>query len=66
MSALFRGPKMPPAPAVVPSPVVNQEIVDRTATDLLRRRRGASATVTGAGNIGTTAGSVASKDLLGQ
>ena len=65
MSGLF-GSKPPPAPAPVPTPVVNQEIVDRSAADILRRRRGSRATVTGASELGTTAGSVAAKDLLGK
>lgn len=65
MSGLFK-PKMPAAPEPVPAPVVNQEIVDRQAQDILRRRKGTRATVTGAGQLGTTAGSVATKELLGQ
>jgi hypothetical protein len=64
MSGLFK-PKIPAPPAPVPTPVVNQEIVNRTAQDVLRRRKGARATVTGAGELGSTAGSVATKDLLG-
>lgn len=64
MSGLF-GRKAPPPPEPVPAPVVNQEIVDRNAADVLRRRKGSRATVTGADKLGTTAGSVASKDLLG-
>jgi hypothetical protein len=65
MGGLF-GKKPPPAPAPVPTPTVNQEIVDRSAADILRRRRGSRATLTGAGNSGTTSGSVAAKQLLGQ
>lgn len=72
MSGLFSSPKVPQAPTPVPTPVevkepvVNQEIVNRTTTDLARRRRGSSATVTGAADMGSTAGSVAAKTLLGQ
>ena len=68
MSALFSSPKVQQAPTVteVKTPVVNQEIVDRTATDLARRRQGTAATQTGAASIGSTAGSVAAKSLLGQ
>ncbi len=65
MSGLF-GSKPPPPPAPIPAPVVNQEIVDRNMADVLRRRRGSRATVTGAEQLGTTAGSVATKDLLGK
>lgn len=64
MSGLF-GAKAPPAPAPVPTPTVNQEIVDRSTADILRRRRGNRATVTGADTLGSTAGSVAAKQLLG-
>ena len=68
MSALFSSPKVQQAPAVteVKQPVVNQEIVDRSTSDALRRRQGTTATQTGAAGIGTTAGSVATKTLLGQ
>lgn len=67
MGGLFK-PKAAPAPTVqeVKTPVVNQEIVDRNAADIMRRRRGSNATITGASDVGTTAGSVASKTLLGQ
>ena len=67
MSALFSKPKVPqaPTPVEIKAPVVNTEQVERTATDIMRRRRGTQATVTGAGEIGTTAGSVAAKSLLG-
>jgi hypothetical protein len=65
MSGLFK-PKMPAMPAPVPAPTVNQEIVDRNAADMMRRRRGSRATITGAAEMGSTAGSVATKDLLGQ
>ena len=67
MGALFSSPKVQQAPQVteVKTPVVNQEIVDRTATDLARRRQGTAATQTGAASIGSTAGSVAAKTLLG-
>lgn len=66
MGGLFSKPKIQQAPAVteVKAPVVQQEIVDRTASDILRRRKGQAATVTGAA-AGTTAGSVATKTLLG-
>ena len=65
MGGIFK-PKMPAMPAPTPSPTVNQEIVDRSAADLMRRRRGSRATVTGASGMGTTAGSVAAKQLLGE
>lgn len=65
MGGLFK-PKMPAMPAPVPTPTVNQEIVDRSVGDILRRRRGARATQTGAAGLGSTAGSVAAKELLGQ
>jgi len=45
--------------------VVQQEVVDRQAQDLMRRRQGSAATVTGASSSGSTAGSVAAKTLLG-
>lgn len=65
MSGLFR-PKIPATPAPVPTPVVDQSVVDRQAADVMRRRKGSAATVTGAGELGTTSGSVAAKSLLGQ
>jgi hypothetical protein len=67
MSAIFSKPKAPPAPVIteVKTPTVNQEIVDRTAADIMRRRRGTQATI-GTGSMGTTAGSVAGKQLLGE
>lgn len=65
MGGLFK-PKMPATPAPVPTPTVNQEIVDRSVGDILRRRRGSRATQTGAAELGTTSGSVAAKELLGQ
>ena len=67
MGGLFSSPKVQQAPAVteVKQPVVNQEIVDRSTSDILRRRQGTAATQTGAASIGTTAGSVAAKSLLG-
>jgi hypothetical protein len=57
-----------PAPTIqeVKAPTVNQEQVDRSTADLLRRRKGTKATVTGAADMGSTAGSVAAKTLLGQ
>lgn len=64
MSNLFK-PKIPQAPAPVATPVVDQAVVDRQSADILRRRRGSRATQTGAGELGTTAGSVAAKTLLG-
>lgn len=68
MGAIFSTPKAQQAPQVteIKQPVVNQEIVDRNATDLARRRQGTAATQTGAASIGSTAGSVAAKSLLGQ
>jgi hypothetical protein len=67
MSGLFGAPKVQQAPAVteVKAPVVQQEIVDRSVADIMRRRKGSAATVTGAGDMGSTAGSVAAKTLLG-
>ena len=65
MSGLF-GSKPPPPPEPVPAPVVNQEIVDRNTADVLRRRRGSRATITGASEMGSTAGSVAITDLRGK
>ena len=61
-------PKMPApmAVAAVQQPTVSQEIVDRNAADIMRRRRGQAANVTGAAAQGTTAGSVAAKSLLGE
>ena len=68
MSGLFSSPKVQQAPTVteVKTPVVNQEVVDRSASDIMRKRQGSAATQTGAASIGSTAGSVASKSLLGQ
>lgn len=71
MSGLFSSPKVmqapppPPAPVEIKAPVVSMEQVDRNTNDIMRRRRGTQATVTGAGDLGTTAGSVAAKSLLG-
>lgn len=67
MGGLFSKPKVQAAPQVteIKQPVVNEEIVNRNAQDLARRRRGTGATLTGAGE-GTTSGSVAAKSLLGQ
>ena len=68
MSGLFSKPKVmqAPTPIEIKAPVVNQEQVDRSAADIMRRRKGTQETVTGAGDLGTTAGSVAAKSLLGQ
>lgn len=68
MGGLFSSPKVQqaPAPVEIKQPVVQQEVVDRQAADIMRRRRGTAATVTGAGSTGSTAGSVAAKTLLGQ
>ncbi len=67
MGGLFKSPKVQqaPTPVEIKAPVVSTEQVERTATDIMRRRRGTQATVTGASDMGTTAGSVASKSLLG-
>jgi len=67
MGGLFSSPKVQqaPTPVEIKAPVVNQDQVDRTATDIMRRRRGAQATLTGAGYEGSTTGSVATKSLLG-
>lgn len=68
MSGLFSKPKAQkmPEPTKVEVPVVNQEVVDRSTTDIMRRRQGAAATDTGASSMGTTSGSVAAQSLLGQ
>lgn len=67
MSGLFKSPKVQqaPTPVEIKAPVVNSEQVDRSAADIMRKRKGTQATVTGAGDLGTTAGSVAAKSLLG-
>lgn len=74
MGGLFGGNKQrdplpPPTVTEIKTPVVNQETVDRNTADIMRRRKGSAATVLteGAGGqtMGTTAGSVASKSLLG-
>lgn len=67
MGGLFKSPKIQqaPTPVEIKAPVVNMEQVDRSAMDIMRRRKGSQATVTGAGSMGTTAGSVATKSLLG-
>jgi hypothetical protein len=68
MGGLFGKPKVQqaPTPVEIKAPVVQQEVVDRQAQDLMRRRQGSAATVTGASGMGSTAGSVAAKTLLGQ
>lgn len=68
MGGILSRPKIvqAPAPEPVPAAQVNEDAVNRNLFDLMRRRRGARATQTGAGSMGTTAGSVASKELLGQ
>ena len=67
MGGLFSSPtvQQAPAPVEIKAPVINQEQVDRNTADIMRRRRGTLATVTGAGGTGSTAGSVATKSLLG-
>jgi hypothetical protein len=67
MSGLFKSPKVQqaPTPVEIKAPVVNSEQVDRSAADIMRKRKGTQATITGAGDFGTTAGSVAAKSLLG-
>ena len=64
----IKDPKPLPPPTVteIKTPTVNQEQVDRNTADIMRRRKGSAATMTGAADIGTTAGSVAAKTLLGQ
>ena len=64
MGGLLR-PKISMPPAPPPAPTVNQEIVNRQLQDVMRRRKGSAAGITGAADLGTTAGSVATKDLLG-
>ena len=55
----------PSPPPVVQAPVVDQDVVNREADDLARRRRGRAATIL-AGDTGPApAGSVAVKQLLG-
>lgn len=68
MGGLFSKPKVQqaPTPVEIKAPVVQQEVVDRQAQDLMRRRRGSAATITGASGSGSTAGSVAAKKLLGE
>lgn len=68
MGGLFSKPKImqAPTPVEIKAPVVNTEQLDRNAADVMRRRKGSQATITGAGEMGTTAGSVAAKSLLGQ
>lgn len=67
MGGLFKSPKVQqaPTPVEIKAPIVNTEQVERTTSDIMRRRRGTQATVTGAGDMGTTTGSVAFKSLLG-
>jgi hypothetical protein len=70
MAALFKAPQVQqaPTPIEVKAPVASApqiEQLDRTAADIMRRRKGMQATVTGAGGLGSTAGSVATKSLLG-
>lgn len=73
MSGMFGGDKKeslpPPTVTEIKTPVVNQETVDRNTADIMRRRKGSAATVLTEGpsgtTMGTTAGSVASKSLLG-
>lgn len=67
MGGLFSKPKVQqaPTPIEIKAPVVNTEQVDRSAADIMRKRKGTQATVTGASDLGTTAGSVAAKSLLG-
>jgi hypothetical protein len=67
MGGMFSKPKIQqaPTPVEIKAPVVNQEQVDRTAMDIMRRRRGTRATISGASDIGTTSGSVAAASLLG-
>jgi len=67
MGGLFGGgQKAPPPPTVteIKVPVVDQTQVDRQTMDIMRRRKGAAATV-GTGSEGSTSGSVAAKTLLG-
>lgn len=69
MGGMFSSPKVqkaPPVAAPIEQPVVQQELVDRQAADIMRRRRGSAATRTGAADTGDTSGSVAAKTLLGQ
>lgn len=68
MASLFSKPKVQqaPTPVEIQQPVTDQAVVDRQAADLMRRRQGTAATQTGAATTGTTAGSVAAKQLLGQ
>lgn len=68
MGGLFSSPKAPPTPTVteVKAPVVNQEVVDRSTSDIMRRRKGTAATVLTGDSATGTAGSVAANTLLGQ
>lgn len=76
MAALFKAPQVqqaptpidvkPPVEAMSPAAAAARvEQIDRSTADIMRRRKGTQATVTGAGDMGSTAGSVASKTLLG-
>jgi hypothetical protein len=66
MTALFSKPKLPPVQEAVPTPVVDQTMVDRQMADTLKRRKGrASTDLTSGGAPESTAGAVGSKQLLG-
>jgi hypothetical protein len=68
MSGIFSKPKItPPAPIEMPQAArVDEQQLDRERGDIMRRRRGRAATVLGAGDAKSVAGSVATKTLLGQ
>ncbi len=68
MGGLFGGgDKKQEAPVVtkVETPVVNQAVVDRGAADIMRRRKGAAATVLTTDDGTGTAGAVGAKKVLG-
>lgn len=63
MSGLFGGrPKPQPVPE---APKVNQEVVERQGSDIMRRRQGSAANILTSEATSSTSGSVAAKTLLG-
>lgn len=65
MGGLFKTPKAPEIKELPPTPTVDQVMVDRNTSDMLRRRKGRAATDLTSGGGAGTSGSVASKQLLG-
>jgi len=67
MSGLFSKPRAPVVTPAPPPPMIDQQQIDRNASDLLRRRRGRAATdltSSQAPTTGTT-GAVSATNLLG-